>query len=414
MGKIMVVLAALLAVPVAAFAQDFGIEWLDRVTHERQAERGPLKPQPVEWTASAGLLGYLDNNVFLADKTGKTPGDTIIMPFGRARVDYTEQRLDVSADLLVNYKGYLDTNHDPTVDFQAVRDWEQRFYGHARYVDARWQIGIDEILRHESDPIDAVFLTRERRTVSDTVLQSSYDLTKVWTFEAHGNYEFVRFADKPFSTAADNDNYRIDGSLVYRQASGYDWLAQVGYMSIFYTHSQAGGAPPDADGYYVRGGFRGDLVQRLSVQALAGWIHISGDRYVNTTNHQELDTADLSINVRYEVTQDFTVYGDLGRTATFAGDGSAFQTVTRFALIGEWDCVENVTVRGRIQWDHASTELGRQTEYHSYSLSASYKFSEHLSGDLGGTFRTGSAHGTVVTSSEFNDAIVHLGVVLTY
>ena len=48
MGKIMVVLAALFAVPVAASAQDFGTEWLDRVTRERQQERGPLKPHPVE------------------------------------------------------------------------------------------------------------------------------------------------------------------------------------------------------------------------------------------------------------------------------------------------------------------------------------------------------------------------------
>jgi hypothetical protein len=415
MGKIMVALAVLLAVPAVVSAQDFGTEWLDRVTHERQQERGPLKPHPVEWTASTGLLGYIDNNVFLADKTGKTPGDTVIVPFGRARLDYTEQRFEASADLLVNYKGYLDTNHDASVDFNQARDWEERFYGHARYLDARWQLGVEEILRHESDPVDAVFLTRAKRTVSDTVGQGVYDITKVIALESGIDYQVVRFSEKPLSTASDNDNYRADVALVYRQANGFDWLVQAGWMSIFYHHSQGGGSPPDADGYYVRGGWRGELMQRLSVEALAGWIHVSSDRYINTPDHSELSTADISLHARFEVTETCRVYGDLARTVGFAGgDGSPFQTITRFALIGEWEAIENLTLRARIQWDHAATILGIVTEYRSYGLSAAYKFTDYLSADAGVTYRTGVTHGKVASSVEFDDTIFHLGVVLTY
>lgn len=223
MGKIAVVLAVLSAVPAAAAAQDFGTEWLDRVTHLQQQERGPLKPKPVDWMAQGGLLGYLDNNVFLRDKDGRTPGDAVIIPFLRGTMDYSEQRFEADADLMVDYKGYMDLNHDPSVDFTRARAWEERFYGHARYVDARFTVGVDEILRHDSDASDAVFIARVKRAVSDTVGQATYDLSRTVAAELHADYQVVRFEEQPFKTV-NNDNYTVDASLVYRQANGYDWL----------------------------------------------------------------------------------------------------------------------------------------------------------------------------------------------
>lgn len=416
MGKIMGALAFFLAVPAAASAQDFGIEWLDRVTHERMQERGPLKPQPVEWTLSGGLVGYLDNNVFLADKDGKTPGDAVVIPFVRARMDYTEQRFEASMDLLLDYKGYLDTNHDPSVEFENAQDWEQRFYGHARYVDARWTIGLDEILRHESDPSDAVFLNRVRRTISDTVGRLTYDLTRVVAFEAHGDYQLVRFEDSAIGAAANNDNYRIDAAVVYRQATGYDWIAQAGWMSIYYNRSQQNGAPPDADGYYVRGGFRGEPIARLSIEALAGWITVSSDRYFNTTARETLSTADIAASIRYDATETVRVTADYSRTIGFssAGDGSPFQVVNRFGTILTWECTEQLTVRARWQWDHVVSALGLMREYQSLGISGSFAFSENFSLEAGGTYRFGNTHGAVVSPVDFTDAVGHLGVVLTY
>jgi len=413
MGKITVVVAVLLAVPVAASAQDFGIEWLDRVTHERQVERGPLKPHPVDWSGSAGVLGYLDNNVLLLDKDGKTPGDVVIMPFVRGKMEYTEQRFDASADLMVNYKGYMDVNHDPSVDMTSFRDWEERFYGHARYVDARWQIGVDEILRNESDPVNAVFLTRAKRAVSDTAAQASYDLTKNVAIESHLNYQVVNFYDEPFSGANNNENYRVDASLVYRMANGYDWLVQVGWMSIFYDHSQPT-APPDADGYYVRGGFRGEVTQRLSIEALAGWITVTSDRYVNTTDHSDLSTADIQVNIRYEASDEFKLFLDYARTITWAGAGDPWQVVNLFAAIAEWDCTEEFTMRARIQWDATTTASHIKRDYQSIGLAATYRFSEHVAADGGITYRTGGTHGNVATAVNFDDCIGHLGIVFTY
>jgi len=420
MGKIMVVVAVLFAVPLAVSAQDFGVEWLDRVTHERQLERGPLKPHPVEWNVNTGVLAYLDSNVYLFDKGGKTPGDTIIVPFIQGRMEYTEQRFEASADLLVNYKGYLDTNTDPTVNFNDSRDWEERFYGHARYVDARFTIGVDEVLRHESDAISAVFFNRIKRVVSDTLGQATYDITRTVAAEVHADYQVIRYEEVPFSTTSNNDNWRADLSLVYRQANGYDWLVQAGAMPIYYTHSQTSGAPPDVDGYYVRAGFRGDVTERLSIQALAGWITVESDRYLGTQTHENLSTADFSLNLRYQATEEIKFLPDLARTIGFAGGGTGgsapdpFQTVTRFSAIVEWECIEDFTVRARWQWDHAASVLGLQHEYQSYSLSATYKFSSHVAIDGGVTYRQGSTHGNVVQGLDFNDFIFHLGLVLSF
>ncbi len=413
MGKIMVTLAMLLAVPAAAAAQDFGVEWLDRVTHERMQERGPLKPQPVEWTTSGGVLAYLDNNVFLADKDGKTPGDLVVVPFVRARMDYTEQRFEASADLLLNYMGYVDLNHDPAVDLHSTRAYEQRFYGHARYVDARFTIGLDEIVRHESDPVNVLFLNRAERVVSDTLIHATYDLTRSVAAEFHGDYQVVRFEEQPFASSANNDNWRADLGLVYRQANGYDWLVQAGLMSIYYLRSQSGGAPPDSEGYYIRGGFRGDLSERFSLEALVGWITLDSDRYIGTQVKEEHSTADISVAVRFQVTETTRLFGDYNRTVGFAGGNDPFQTVNRFAAIGEWDCTEELTVRARVQWDHAASVLGVVREYKSGSISAVWKFSDHIAADAGATYRTGDTHGKVAASSEFENAVLHLGVILT-
>ena len=413
MGKIMVALAVLLAVPAAAAAQDFGVEWLDRVTHERQQERGPLKPHPVEWMASGGVLAYLDNNVFLADKEGKTPGDLVVVPFVRGRMDYTEQRFEASADLLLNYMGYADLNHDPGIDLQSARDYEQRFYGHARYVDARFTIGLDQVVRHESDPVNVLFLNRAERVVSDSIVQATYDLTRTVAAEFHADYQVVRFEEQPFAAQANNDNWRGDLALVYRQANGYDWLIQAGLMSIYYMRSQPA-APPDVDGYYVRGGFRGDLSERFSLEALAGWISIQSDRYTGTQEKEENSTADIAVNIRFEVTETMRLFGDYGRTMGFAGGSDPFQTVNRFAAIAEWDCTEELSVRARVQWDRAASALGILREYRSASLSAVWRFSEHFAADAGATYRTGNTHGKVASSTEFENAILHVGVVLTY
>jgi hypothetical protein len=418
MGKIIAAVAVLLAVPLTASAQDFGTEWLDRVVHERELDRGPLKQHAVEWTGSAGVDVFYDSNVLLRP-TGvagqKRVGDTVIVPFAGGRLDYSESRFEAWADILADYKYYLNKKYDTTNNLKHDNAFEERFDGHARYVDARWSAQADEIIRHDSDPTDVVFLNREERTISDTHGHGTYDFTRTVALEVDGTYEAVRYNAQPFKSEFDNENWRADGSLVYRQANGYDWLVQMGWIDIFYHHSQTGGAPPDASGYYVHGGFRGDVMERLSIQALLGWVHVESDRFLGSPNHVGITTADFQFNVRYELTQVLRVYGDLGRTVGFAGeDGSPFQTVTRFGLMGEWEAMEKLTIRGRIQWDHATTALGIASDYRSYSLTGAYKFAEHFMAELGGTYRNGESHGTVVASSHFNDAIAHLGVVFTY
>jgi len=418
MGKIIAAVAVLLAVPLAASAQDFGTEWLDRVVHERETDRGPLKQHAAEWTGSGGVDVFYDNNVLLRDTgnpAAKKVGDAVIVPFVGGRLYYSEPRFEAWADLLLDYKNYFSKKYDTTNNLDHDSGFDERFDGHVRYVDARFTISADELLRHDSDPTDVVFLNRETRTISDTHAHGTYDFTKSVTLEADMIYEVVRYNDQPFSNEFDNENWRLAGALVYRQSNGYDWLVQYGYIDIFYHHSQVGGAPPDATGYFVHAGFRGELTQQLSVEALVGWVHVESDRFLGTPSHTGITTADLAINVRYEVSQVVRAYADLTRTVGFAGeDGSPFQTVTAFALIAEWDAAENFMLRGRVQWDHAETALGIASDYRSYSITGSYKFAEHFMAELGGTYRNGESRGAVVATARFNDAIGHLGVVLTY
>jgi hypothetical protein len=403
MGRITTALLVFLAVPATALAQDFGVEWIDRVTRERYQDRGPLKPKPVDVTFSGGVAVYHDDNIFLEERSEES--DTITIPFAGARLEYSEPQFDAVADFLGNYKAYSDNDE--------VNDHEQRFFGRARYVGARLSGEAALLVRNESDPIDAVLIERAERLVADAAPRFTYDISRTLAFEGSANIEMVRFEENVFR-AIENNNYRADGSLVYRLANGYDWLAQGGWILIDYEEKQSRGGTADADGAYGRVGFRGEPNPRVSIEALIGVISVKSRKFLGTSEREEENTVDALVRTRWLPVERLTLGLDFTRTITFAGADDPFQIVNRFVGLAEYEAIENLRLRARVQYDRTQSALGIDRTFLSAGGGASYRFLEWISAEGGVTFRDGEVSGDVVTDTEFDNLIFHFGVVLTY
>jgi hypothetical protein len=393
------------ALPAVARAQDFGREWLDRVTHEVQTERGPLATKAVEWHAVGGVEYYHDDNIFLSDKN--EIDDSIVIPFVGASIEYSESRFEIRAEFLGNYKLYSDS------DLEDADDDEERFYVKLRQVGSKYSLEVVEILTHLSDPLDVVFVDRAVRWVSQTIPRLSMDLSPKLAAELGANVGVVRYEDRVFSDAFDNDNIRVDGTLVYRGPWGMDFLAQGGWQEISYVASQADGAPPDAWGYYVRGGVRGELLPTLMMEVLAGGSHIESDYYSGTRLDEEDEGGDVSVDLRWQALPTLTLTGDYSRQFTFAGAGDPYQTVNRVLFLAGLELTEYVTVRGRFQFDHSKTTSGVERDYWATGGSVTIKPVPWAMIDGGVTFRAGEAESGGL-ETEYDNLIFHVGLALTY
>jgi hypothetical protein len=411
MRMILAVTLVVSAVPAAAMAQDFGTDWVDRVLQERMADRGPLKPAPVAFTTAGGVAAYWDNNVYLEDDEHENT-DVVIVPFAGARLTYSESQFEAIGDMLLDYKRYVDED--------SARDWEQRFFGRVRWLGARMTAGVTTVLQNLSDPTDAVFIERVERVVWDVIPSFTYDITRTVAFEAEADAQLIRFQDSVFRDS-ENNNYRFIGSFVYRSPGGFDWLLQGGYIMIDYTEKQSvAGIPavtsgtPDAEGYLVRGGFRGQPSERLSLEVLAGFAHITSMDFEPTEDRVSENGVDVLARLRYEFLSNLKGTADYSREFTFSGAGEPYQLVNRFIGGLEFEPVSGLTLKGRVQYDTVDTALGVEREFLAAGGSASYRVAEFLVIEGGGTVRVGETHGDVVTAVDFDNVIFHFGFVFNY
>src|SRR5262245_23599555 len=94
--------ACLFAVaPAKAEAQDTGEEWINRITRELRAERDTVNAPMTKYAATAGVVVYHDDNVFLTEKDEKD--DTVWVPFAELRIDYDDPNVDLAAALMADY-----------------------------------------------------------------------------------------------------------------------------------------------------------------------------------------------------------------------------------------------------------------------------------------------------------------------
>lgn len=403
--KAVVTAFALLLCAVPALAQDFGVAWIDKILHETQAERGPVKAKPFDLYAAGGVAYYYDSNVFLEEDDEDS--DSIVIPFANLRVAYSEPRFEIQADLLVNYNWYS--------DIDDADDDEERFYLHLRQVDARYSFDLTQIIQRASDPLqNTVFLERLERTVSNTLPFLGFDVSPAFAIEVGADLEIVRFEDSFVGDSTDNNTARIDGALVWRTPWNFAALVQGGYMTINYIEDQSDGGSPDVFGYYVRGGIRGEIFQRLWLDALVGYGDVESDFFIGTQVEKLDSSADAKIHIRYEATETFRWLADYTRRYSFGLGGDPWQLINRFVTIAEFDATSELTFKARFQYDHADSALGVERDYISLGGSATLKVGRHLLFDGGATWRTGETQGAVVADTEFDDFILHVGAALTY
>ena len=403
------VFGTILAASTAAAAQDFGVDWIDRVSQQLTAERGPLEARPWDLHHTGGVEYYFDDNVFLTEDD--EVDDSIIIPFVRATVNYSEQRFEFSGDVLANYKFYVDENDGES----DLSDDEERVYLRARQASNRYNLELVQILQRVSDPIGVVFLDRAERIVSNTIPRVEFDFNREWAFEVDVNYQILRYDDSDIGNAIDNDATRAQGALVYRTSRGYDLIAQVGWQDIGYAEGQEEGAPPDAFGWYGRIGIRGQLLERLFAEVYVGFDHIESDYFVGTSVDQEDNTSSAYANLRYEFTETVRATAEYSRQFTFAGAGDPYQRVDRILAILDLDVNTQIGFKLRGQYDHASTALSVERNYMSGSASGWVKPIAWMILDAGVTFRSGDSEDqTGFVESEYDNLIFHVGLAASY
>jgi hypothetical protein len=383
-----------------ARAQDFGQTWIDRITHELEQERGPLQPKPFNWTAEVGVNYAFDNNIFLTQRDKES--DSIIIPFIQAGFTYGEPRFDIEASLLANYKFYASEDAD---------DDEERVYIRARQTSSRWNFEVSEIFQHVSDPSGLLFLDRVSRIVSNTIPKAAFDIGRSWGLEVGGNLQIVRYEDRTFSIAQENNNFNVDLSAIYRTAWAWDLVAQFGYFNINYLASQAAGGTPDAFGYYYRVGYRGEIVQRLTVEALVGYTTIESDFFVSTGNDIDDGSISAILNIRYEATENLNFFFDFARQYAFEGFGDPWQLLNTLTIYGKYQATETLAFSARLQYDFSDSALNVRRQYYAIGANANYKISAQWIADLGVTFRGGKIENTTTNVEEkFTDFILSVGL----
>ncbi len=406
MGKLGVLSLAVGAIAISALlpareaaAQDFGQSWIDRITHEYEQDRGPLSPKAFNWTADAGVEYAYDSNIFLT-QTNKI-SDSIIIPFVQAGMSYAEPRFEVEGSLLGDYKAYAkQTDED---------DDEERVFLHARQVSSRWNFEITELFQHVSDPSGVVFLNRVSRVVSTTVPKIAVDLSRTWTFEFNGNLQLVRFRGQPYSSGQDNNNFSIDGGAVYHTPWGFEALAMGGYYNINYlTDRAATNGTPDVFGYYGKVGFRGNIIERLTLEGAVGYSTVETDFFVQTNNNIRSGTMVVNANFRYEATETVNFYLDGSRFYAFEGFGDPYQLVNSFAFLAEVDITEELKFRGRLQFDHSDTALHLIRNYVNANAGLTWRFSAHWIADADVGYRWGKTEN--VGAVKFNDFLFSVGI----
>lgn len=391
--------AASLLASTKAEAQDFGQSWIDRITHELEQERGPLQPRPFNVTGSAGVNYSFDNNIFLTN-TGKK-SDSIVTPFVQAGFTYGEPKFDVEANLLADYKVYVKEKAD---------DDEERLFLRARQTASRWNFEISEIFQNVSDPAGLQFLNRVSRIVSTTIPKMAFDIGRSWTVEIGGNIQIVRYQEQPYSSQAENNNFSVDGALVYRTSMGFDVLAQFGYYNLNYITDQASGGTPDAWGYYYRVGYRGQLMERLTMEALIGWTTVESDFYISTGNASRDGNLSAVINLRYEASETVNFFLDLTRQYTFLGFGEPYQLLTSVVAYGKMDFTETFAMTLRLQYDRAESALDTTRQYYGAAVGANCKLTPNWIADGGVTYRGGSIENSANIKQKFSDFILSLGI----
>jgi hypothetical protein len=195
---------------------------------------------------------------------------------------------------------------------------------------------------------------------------------------------------------------------IYRSPWGWDVLANFGYYRIAYIDP----SQIDCFGYFYRAGFRGNLLERLSVEALVGYQTIETDFFPDQHFIRE-GTAAGHVNLRYEISENMNLFFDAARGYVFWGNGDPFQLLDSFTAYFRYDWTETFWIAIRGVFEHAHTALDVSRKYYGGSINANYKFSRNFAANIGATFRAGDTD-NMGGKVKFTDVIFGGGLAITF
>ena len=380
-------------------AQDLSTEWMDRVSHDTIYSKGPLSTKPVHHTLNMGLLSYYESNVNL-EESG-TEAESVLVPFLRLRLEYSERQVDAAADILASYKYYIPDH--------KYSDDEERVYGRARFISPKLELEIAEIFQHVSDPVGVVFANRVDRFVNETYGRARLEtIGGVW-LEGDLLFGAVRYQEKTFDEN-DNMSLRAGAGLAVTMSQVMDAVVQGGAMMVDYRYET--GAPPDVEGLYLRGGVRGDLLPTLSLTALLGVAQMESDDFESGAAGSDDEDVEAELHLRWQASPKLTVYGDYSRMFTFSAAPEPYQLVNRLTGLAELEAAEGVRLRFRLQWDHADGSEGIEREWISAGTGVQWQTHAQVAFDAGMTLRWGGTEGAPA-DYDYEDIIVHFGMIIS-
>ncbi|NUN48311.1 MAG: hypothetical protein HUU15_05715 [Candidatus Brocadiae bacterium] len=398
-----ILLSAVLVVGFAlpARANNLALDWIDRITHQVEQDRGPLSKRPIDLGVAGGIYGYYNDNLFLQPNR-RADGDSAFIAFGNGTLDYADASIEANIDILANFDYYM--------EHHSAREDEERAFGRIRWTNGTIDVEFSNIFRRESDPIDAVFFDRTRRMINDMFPRVTVHLTNWLSVEAFANYQIVRFEYQEFDDR-ENQNLRVGGGARVDVVERFGIVAEGGYINIHYHDRRV--APPDAEGWFARTGVRGEPMPNLNIEAVAGYSFIlSEDREVGDDDRDHHHSMDIEVHVMWEAMEDLDVSVDYVRRYGFAGGASSYEVIDRGTLIVEYQLIESLRLRGRGSYERVHPSEARTRSFGTAGVSATWTVIEHFAIDGGITWRAGNRQG--IRGDQYDNWIFFLGAVLSY
>ncbi len=365
-------LLMLSAAPAAA--QDYVDQWFDRVNRDTQSWQRPLARSSGQPYYAIGVIGSYDTNLHLSESDEQR--ESLATIFVRTRMEYADAKSDGVMDMLASWNQYI-----PDKEFS---DDEERLYFRMRYLDPKGSIELIEVFRHESDPLDVQYADFAERYVSTTIPRVAFDVAGGFGTEFAIQFGYVTFLEDALKIQ-DNWNLRADLSLVAHLTQTFDAVAQGGWMKIQYTENDFD--VPGVDGWYARGGVRGELWKGFILTLLGGVVKAESDEFADGTTQEE-QTADLSGHIQWDISQRLTLYADYTRQIAFLGvGGDPFEIINRAILSVESPLTPQWSLKVRAEYDLAESSLGLERTWMQGGLSIGYKGAEKWAAEVGVVWR---------------------------
>ncbi len=352
--------------------------------------------------------GTYDSNVFATDSRVKDDFITVIRPELAVRSDWNNHALNFTASGdLARYSLYK------TQDFN---DYATALNGRV------------DVLRDVQVAAEA-FFRREHEGAGDADLIGTFSRPVVYYVsggEASYTHRFGRFRARlsgngtyyNYENGTDEtgrsvsqdyrDRWDTTGTLRvgYEVAPGYEAFIQGSLLNSHYTHTPAGAASRDSDGYETVAGAAFDLTGLLTGEVFAGYMERSYDSSI----YKDFSGFTVGGRLNWSVTQLTTVTGQASRqvrdTLIFQGGRVASSyTRTLVALGVDHELLRSLLLNARAQYRTDDYNgVSRTDDVYTLGAGATYQVNRYLSLTGGYTYEERSSNAI----NDYKDNLIYL------